>query len=88
MQTALTRIVPDSALDNGFKRLGDSDHEVRVAMQEFADWCIRHQNLLEQGRKHDFRLGTTPMVKDIIALAANTPGEAARVTANILDLPQ
>lgn len=57
-------------------------------MQELADWCIKNQKLLEQGRQHGFRLGATPMVKDIIALACSTPAEAARITGNIQDVAQ
>lgn len=78
-----TRMIPAEALSDEFRRFGDNECSVQLAMQEFADWCIRNQKLIEQGRKHGFRLGTTPMVKDIIALACSTSGEAARITANI-----
>ncbi|ABD72118.1 hypothetical protein Rfer_4432 (plasmid) [Rhodoferax ferrireducens T118] len=88
MTAIATRMIPAKALDEDFRRLGESESSVQLAMQELADWCIRNQHLIEQGRKHGFRLGTTPMVKDIIALACSTPGEAARLTANIQDVPQ
>lgn len=82
------KMIPASALSEEFRRLGDNESSVQLAMQEFADWCVTNQRLIEQGRKHGFRLGATPLVKDIIALACSTPGEAARITANIQDVPQ
>lgn len=89
MKTEITtRMIPANALSEDFRRLGETESSVQLAMQELADWCIRNQKLIEQGRKHGFRLGTTPLVKDIIALACSTPGEAARITANIKDVLQ
>lgn len=83
-----TRVIPATSLPEEFRRLGETESSVQLAMQELADWCIRNQKLIEQGRKHGFRLGATPMVKDIIALACSTPGDAARITGNIQDVPQ
>lgn len=83
-----TRLIPRDAIEHELQRMGDNESSVWLAMQELADWCIKNQKLLEQGRKHGFRLGATPMVKDIIALACSTPEEAARITANIQDVPQ
>jgi len=83
-----TRQIPLEAMSDGLRQLGANESSVWLAMQELADWCVRNQYLLEQGRKHGFRLGATPMVKDIIALACSTPGEAAKITANIHDVPQ
>ena len=81
-------MIPKDAIAEDLRRLGGNESSVWLAMQELADWCVKNQKLLEQGRKHGFRLGATPMVKDIIALACATPGEAARITANIQDLPR
>lgn len=83
-----TRMIPEGAISEDLRRLGENEASVWLAMQELADWCIKNQKLLEQGRKHGFRLGATPMVKDIIALACSTSDEAARVTGNIQDVPQ
>ncbi len=81
-------MIPEDAIAEDLRRLGENEGSVWLAMQELADWCVKNQKLLEQGRTHGFRLGATPMVKDIIALACSTPGEAARITANIQDVPQ
>lgn len=83
-----SRRIPAAALGEEFRRLGENESSVQLAMQELAEWCIRNQKILEQGRKHGFRLGATPLVKDIIALACATPEEAGRITGNILDVPQ
>lgn len=84
----VTRPIPKNAIAEGLRQLGTNESSILLAMQELADWCVRNQHLLVQGRQHGFRIGMTPMAKDIVALACNTPGEAARVTANILDVPQ
>lgn len=83
-----TRIIAKTAVSEELRSLGENESSVWIAMQELADWCIKNQKLIEQGSKFGFRLGTTPMVKDIIALACSTPGEAARVTGNIQNIPQ
>lgn len=82
-----TRLIPVESISDGLRQLGANENSVWLAMQELADWCIKNQNLLEQGRKHGFRLGASPMVKDIIALACSTPGQAARIAGNLQDVP-
>lgn len=74
-----TRMIPKDEIPVDLVRLGENENSTWIAMQELADWCVRNQGLLERGRKHGFRIGATPIVKDIIALACSTPDEAARV---------
>ncbi len=81
-----SRIIPKQAVSEELRELGKNDIEVWLAIQELADWCVRHQGLLTQGRKVGFRLGATPMVKDLIGLACRTPAEAGRITGNIQDV--
>lgn len=82
-----TRLVPAAALPEDFRKLSPTEEQTVVAMQELADWCIRNHILIEQGRKYGFRMGVSPMMKDIIALAAPTPNQAARINGNLQDIP-
>ena len=82
-----TRRIPAAAVPEEFRKLNATEEQTVVAMQELADWCIRNHRLIEQGRKYGFRMGVSPMMKDIIALATTSSDQAARINGNLQDIP-
>lgn len=81
-----TRKITFDSIPEGFRKLSSSEEATVAAMQELADWCIRNARLIEQGRKYGFRMGASPMMKDIIALASTSPDQAGRINGNLLDV--